>query len=655
MTLISRRPGTGWAIYDYSSPRAPLSSRSVAVELPEALPTDDLAYLRIRLGHGSRWSGANLGRFRLSASGPRPGEGYRRKPLEAPPPSVDFAGESAGQEWSANALAMSFRWCPPGNFVMGSPKSETDRSADEDQVPVALSGYWLGRCEVTQRQWLAVMGTRPWSGKADVREGDAYPATYLSAADAEKFCEELTRRERLAGRLPAGWEFHLPSEAQWEYACRAGAATRFGFGDDPSKLGEVAWFSANALLGGEPYAHEVGKKSPNAWGLHDMHGNVWEWTRDWLQPRLPGGNDPVVLATGDTRVVRGGSWNYRPEYGRAAYRGKYPATHWANDTGFRVALVRVNSGGGQGAILGTEVAKTLVSLAAQQQVDAGLALARQGRFEEAIAAYRQASELEPKYILPHFYAGHAWLSLDKPQEAEASFQNIVELDGEDAEAHYYLGIVRLRAGRFPEALAAMKRGHALGSRQANWRFASGYWLGVIERMMALDEKLGKVMRGEAQPQDVTEHVALAELCQRYKRWHAAAAGFYRQAFAADSKLLEKSSYRYDAACSAALAGTGQGEDATGLGDKQRAALRQAALDWLRAELTVRRKALDALPAAERPSAVQRLLHWQGDRNLAGVRDSDKLQRLPTEEQAGWRQLWKDVADALRPPPKAQPN
>jgi formylglycine-generating enzyme required for sulfatase activity len=142
------------------------------------------------------------------------------------------------------------------------------------------TGYWLGKYEVTQAEWKQLMRTEPWKGKNPTKDGDDSPATYVSWDDAMAFCRKLTEQERQSGRLPSDWEYNLPTEAQWERACRARAQTKFSFGDDASKLGEYAWFNGNAGNAGEQYAHRVGQKKPNPWGLCDMHGNVWEWCRD---------------------------------------------------------------------------------------------------------------------------------------------------------------------------------------------------------------------------------------------------------------------------------------------------------------------------------------------------------------------------------------
>ena len=227
---------------------------------------------------------------------------------------------------------------PAGKFTMGSPEGEKDHQKDEAQVTVTLTKpFGLGKYEVTQGQFKKVMDTEPWNGEDFVKADKDFPATYVDWDDATEFCQKLTATERNAGKLKAGEEYRLPTEAEWEYACRAETTTAFSFGNDESKLGEYAWFNGNAKTPAAQYAHKVGMKKPNPWGLHDMHGNVFEWCSDWDGNSLPGGNDPVGPKGGSQRVSRGGSWRGDPVYCRSADRYRYNSFVRASGLGFRVA------------------------------------------------------------------------------------------------------------------------------------------------------------------------------------------------------------------------------------------------------------------------------------------------------------------------------
>ena len=220
-----------------------------------------------------------------------------------------------------NSIGIELIEIPAGKFTMGSPADEKFRRKNESQVSVTLTKpFGLGKYEVNQREWKEVMGTEPWDGQKSVKADKDCPATWVSLKDATRFCEKMTNLERKAGTLKANEEYRLPTEAEWEYACRAGTTTAFSFGDDEKQLGEYAWFKGNTH--GEEYAHKVGLKEPNPWGLHDMHGNVDEWCSDY--------------AVGSLRVNRGGGWRSAPGLCRSAYRENLPSTRF-NYLGFRVA------------------------------------------------------------------------------------------------------------------------------------------------------------------------------------------------------------------------------------------------------------------------------------------------------------------------------
>lgn len=256
--------------------------------------------------------------------------------------STPMIGAIAGEERSDNELALRLVWCPPGTFVFGSPPSESGRDAEEFQASISLTrGFWLGKCEVSQKQWRQLMSSEPWDMKPGVTSGDQYPATFVSWDNSVEFCRILTALERNAGRLPRQWEFALPTEAQWEYACRATTTTRFSFGSDETELSKYAWYEHNAGSVGEEYAHETGRKRANPFGLHDMHGNVWEWCADWYDSHFYTHGplkDPEGPSSGAQKTVRGGAWNHPATSCRSAYRGRVPPSQQAGDLGFRVGL-----------------------------------------------------------------------------------------------------------------------------------------------------------------------------------------------------------------------------------------------------------------------------------------------------------------------------
>ena len=289
-----------------------------------------------------------LGQFLAPPSTPDP----RGRSPRAPP--IDLPG-----------LKLTLMPIAAGTFVMGRAEGTAGNSPDESpETRVFFSKpFWLGATEVTVGQWRQFVdatghrtdaekgaglyvsngsgrpGRDGWEKRGGLswrspgrEQTDAHPVVGVSWADAQAFCAWLSRREKSAGRLPAGYLFSLPTEAQWEYACRAGNR-----GPDPENLDDGAWHAGNS--GKLP--HPVGTKRPNLWGLYDMQGNVWEWCLDWRGP-YPGGTvtDPQGPAEGPLRVCRGGSARSPAGHGiSSTNRWSTPGLDQRDDLGFRVALV----------------------------------------------------------------------------------------------------------------------------------------------------------------------------------------------------------------------------------------------------------------------------------------------------------------------------
>jgi len=242
-----------------------------------------------------------------------------------------------------NELDMKFMYIPAGAFLMGSPPSEKGRDDDEAQHTVMLTtGFYISATEVTQGQWLRVMGSNPshFQGK-----GDDYPVEQVSWDDCQAFIMKLNQKEETD-------KYRLPTEAEWEYACRAGSTTAFSSGEITGKtceiiphLDSVAWYCGNSQNGPQ----RVGSKAPNAWGLHDMHGNVQEWCLDACEWRTIWTRRASVSTdtyqdniadplsdTGNYRIFRGGSWTQSAQYARSADRGFFRPGTKRTYIGFRV-------------------------------------------------------------------------------------------------------------------------------------------------------------------------------------------------------------------------------------------------------------------------------------------------------------------------------
>ena len=232
------------------------------------------------------------------------------------------------------SINMDMIFCPPGTFTMGSPTTEAGRDADrENEHNVTLTkGFYLGKYEVTQAQYEAVIGSNP--SEFNATGNGNRPVEKVNWTEAVAFCAQLTTQEQNAGRLPAGWSYVLPTESQWEYACRAGTTTAYSWGNTIASSNA----NYNSNIG---QTADVGQYAANPWGFFDMHGNVWEWTNDRYQAAYPTGNpvvDPTGPSSGSYRVLRGGSWNFDGSNLRSAGRNRsYPSSR-SYSLGFRVGF-----------------------------------------------------------------------------------------------------------------------------------------------------------------------------------------------------------------------------------------------------------------------------------------------------------------------------
>ena len=226
-----------------------------------------------------------------------------------------------------NSIGMEFVYIPPGTFIMGSPESEAGRKDHELQHEVTLTqGFYMQTTEVTWGQWRAVVKSNRTSFKEC---GEECPVERISWDDVQAFIDKLNAKE-------GSMRYRLPTEAEWEYSCRAGTTTAFSFGNFADALSEHAWYKLNS----EKTIHPVGRRKPNPWGLYDMHGNVWEWCQDWSgQYSYEKANDPSGPSSGTLRILRGGAWSVPAEFCRSASRHvNLPGARYV-DIGFRLVCL----------------------------------------------------------------------------------------------------------------------------------------------------------------------------------------------------------------------------------------------------------------------------------------------------------------------------
>jgi formylglycine-generating enzyme required for sulfatase activity len=239
--------------------------------------------------------------------------------------------EVGGLHYLTNSIGMKLVLIHPGTFTMGSPEGEAGRKDDEGQHEVTLTkSFFLGINPVTQEQYMRVMGENPSHFQGN--RGLDRPVDRVSWGDAVDFCKRLSR---LADEKKAGCVYRLPTEAEWEYSCRAGSELSFCFGESSKSLMSYAWCVSNS----RGKTHPVGRKKSNGWSLYDMHGNVWEWCLDWYGPYPKRAEtDPVGPKRGSSRVLRGGGWGSFLNCCRSAQRYRFDPTYRTGSFGFRVVL-----------------------------------------------------------------------------------------------------------------------------------------------------------------------------------------------------------------------------------------------------------------------------------------------------------------------------
>jgi tetratricopeptide (TPR) repeat protein len=277
----------------------------------------------------------------------------------------------------------------------------------------------------------------------------------------------------------------------------------------------------------------------------------------------------------------------------------------------------------------------------------GIVLHEKGRLDDAIAEYRKALEADPDYAFAHHNLGNILRDKGRVDEAVAEYQKAVELKPDFALAVSSLGYALRMQGHFSESLDAYRRAHELGSKDPGWHNPSADWVRIAEEWVRRDALLPVLLRKEAEPSSPAVGLEFAKVCF-YKRRYENSARFFSNSFAADHASAENltSGNRYNAACAAALAASGQGDEAKTLDDKECDGLRKQAAEWLRADLALWTKKIATDPKG-REVARRTLQHWQEDSDLVGVRDKDALAKFPADEQEAWRRLWADVDVLLK--------
>jgi formylglycine-generating enzyme required for sulfatase activity len=305
--------------------------KNVVVVIPTKFAVNEVGVrftYDVEYGFGKKWSG----KFSLRMA---QGEGGEKTPNSQETGAMRTSGQGAQGHTIVNSVGMKLVYIRAGEFMMGSSSNVRREESPRHKVRIT-QGFYIGATEVTQEQWKAIMSTTiaQQRDKLDsifslVGQGESHPVYFISWKEATEFCERLGRAE--------GRHYRLPTEAEWEYACRAGSGASYSFGDEESLLAEYDWYSENSGR----QTQRVGQKRPNAWGLYDMHGNVSEWCRDWYEKNYYSTSpvtDPQGPVGGERRVVRGGDWVMTAIAARCASRGSLSPETRDNATGLRVVL-----------------------------------------------------------------------------------------------------------------------------------------------------------------------------------------------------------------------------------------------------------------------------------------------------------------------------
>jgi serine/threonine protein kinase/Flp pilus assembly protein TadD len=279
---------------------------------------------------------------------------------------------------------------------------------------------------------------------------------------------------------------------------------------------------------------------------------------------------------------------------------------------------------------------------ADAQSNLGAALRAIGKLDEAIACYRLLLRLRPNYANAHYNLGIALAMKGGSEEAIACYRRAIDPKPDHAEAHCNLGQDLRRQGRFDEALPHLRRGHELGTARHDWRYPSASWVRRCQQLVELDRQLTAILAGERRPGSPREAIECAELCARFRSRHVEAVQLYKAALDAAPELNDPPHpHRYNAACAAALAGSGKGLDGADLDAAAKGRLRRQARDWLKAELSALAQLWRTNPKAA-ASVRGTLAHWRRDADLASIRDEAALAKLDADERQGWSHLWAEV-------------